>query len=431
MDVRASPALVLKAVRISTAILCMNGQTTQRIIEDAALVGSALGYKINVFPSWNQFIITLDHQTDAVTDKHHPQTCLTPIPMIEVLDVMPVGVDMNKVSRTSRTLDQLCTGALSVEQALEQLDQIAKLPPASTLRFSLMAGLGAAALALIFGVVEPLTLFVIFLSAALGAAVRRLIAQCTKNIFAQPFIAALIAGVVGAILHPFNFDSTLQFIEVCPCMILVPGAHIINGSLDFARGRISFGMSRLVFAGLIVLMICLGLLLGLWLGGQTLAPQVVSDTLPLWADMLAASLAIAAFGTFFSMPWRELSIPMVIGAVAHALRWSVIDWSHDAVFGAAAACLFAGIVATPLAHRLKLPFAALAFSSVVSLMPGVFLFRMSSELVEIYKLGGQSTQSILGYAASDAMTTMMICLAIAFGLIIPKLVIDRLFYHVQ
>jgi len=160
MDVRVSPALVLKAVRISTAILCVNGQTTQRIIEDAALVGSALGYRISVFPSWNQFIITLDSQTDAVTDERHPQAC--PTPMIEVLDVMPVGVDMNKVSRTSRTLDQLCTGALSVEQALEQLEQIAKLPPASTLRFTLMAGVGAAALAMIFGVVEPLTLLIIF-----------------------------------------------------------------------------------------------------------------------------------------------------------------------------------------------------------------------------------------------------------------------------
>jgi uncharacterized membrane protein YjjB (DUF3815 family) len=160
-----------------------------------------------------------------------------------------------------------------------------------------------------------------------------------------------------------------------------------------------------------------------------IAPDVAGQSLPLALDMLAASVAIAAFGTFFAMPWRVLMIPMAIGAVAHAIRWGVIEVSHDVVIGAAAACFFAGIVATPLAHKLKLPFAALAFVSVVSMMPGVFLFRMSSALVEIYKLGGKSTESILGYAASDAMTTVMICLAIAFGLIIPKLMIDHYFYE--
>ena len=61
-------------------------------------------------------------------------------------------------------------------------------------------------------------------------------------------------------------------------------------------------------------------------------------------------------------------------------------------------------------------------------MPGVFLFRMSSALIEIYKLGDKSTDAILGQAASDAMSAMMICLAIAFGLIVPKLVLDRYIY---
>jgi hypothetical protein len=420
-----SPALALKIISVSSRILCINGQTTQRILDSAASLATSLGYSVTVIPSWDHFIIKLD-MVDAVTDEtRHSDT------RIEILDVSPVGVDMNKVNETLVVLDKVRAGLLPVEQGLKRLEEISALPPASLERFVLMAGLGAVALGLIFGVTDGYSLLAIFISAALGGAARKTVARYTRNLFAQPLTAALLAGLLGALLQTLKFDLSLQFIEVAPCMILVPGVHIINGSLDLARGRMSLGIARLTYSGLIILMICLGLLLGLWLGGETLAPNVVGQPLPLAFDMLAASLAIAAFGTFFSMPWRLLLVPMAVGAMAHALRWGVIAISDDVVIGAAAACFFVGIVATPLAHKLKLPFAALGFASVVSMMPGVFLFRMSSGLVEIYKLGGKSTESILGYAASDAMTALMICMAITFGLIIPKLVIEHFFYERQ
>jgi uncharacterized membrane protein YjjP (DUF1212 family) len=418
-----SPALALKIIAVSTRILCINGQTTQRISESAASLAKSLGYSVTIIPSWDHCMIKLD-----ALDKATDETRLNDA-RIEILDVSPVGVDMNKVNETLVVLDKVRAGLLPVEQGLKQLEEISALPPASLARFVLMAGLGAVALGLIFGVTDGYSLLAIFISAALGAVARKTVARYTRNLFAQPLSAALLAGLIGALLQSLKFDLSLQFIEVAPCMILVPGVHIINGSLDLARGRISLGIARLTYSSLIILMICLGLLLGLWLGGETLAPNAIGQPLPLVFDMLAASLAIAAFGTFFSMPWRLLLVPMAVGAVAHALRWGVIAISHDVVIGAAAACFFVGIVATPLAHKLKLPFAALGFASVVSMMPGVFLFRMSSGLVEIYKLGGKSTESILGYAASDAMTALMICMAITFGLITPKLVIEHFFYE--
>ncbi len=41
-------------------------------------------------------------------------------------------------------------------------------------------------------------------------------------------------------------------------MVLVPGPHLLNGAIDFARTRVALGIARLVYAGLIVLMICAG-----------------------------------------------------------------------------------------------------------------------------------------------------------------------------
>ena len=70
-----------------------------------------------------------------------------------------------------------------------------------------------------------------------------------------------------------------------------------------------------------------------------------------------------------------------------------------------------------------MPFAAIGFASVVSMMPGVFLFRMASGLVQLASSPEKSWEIMAG-TFTDGAVAVLIILAMSFGLVVPKLVID-------
>jgi uncharacterized membrane protein YjjP (DUF1212 family) len=410
------PTDVLHLLSAGVTLLFENGQTTERVSSAGTRLGAALGYSAIVLPRWGEVNIRIDGLAD---------------PRQQVLAATPTGVDMNKVIATIKVIDDVCDSRITAAAARSSFEAIARFPAVGLARFALFAAAGASALGVIFGAAHWFSLILIALSAGIGACLRRGVGRISRNLFVQPFSAALLAGIIGAVAVRLQLSSALRLVAVCPCMVLVPGPHLLNGAIDLVRGRLPLGASRIGYAGLIILMICAGLLVGLSLGGVSLPASGPSSPVPLGCDVVAAGVAVAAYGTFFAMPWRMLPIPILTGMLAHTCRWLIITTGGASVeTGALVACLVVGIIVTPLADRLRLPFAALGFASVVSLIPGIFLFRMAAGLVALMAPGEKVSADLLLGTVTDGATALLILLAMAFGLIAPKMLIEHFYPNI-
>jgi uncharacterized membrane protein YjjB (DUF3815 family) len=392
----ADQALVARAV----ALLHSNGQSTAVTLAAVDRLNAGLGTSFTLIPSWT---------SSTLLDGAAP-------PLVTAAP--PTSVAMRSVATVMSTVDAIGARRAGRTDLTAALDRAAGFGPAHLGVFVLACATGSAALSIIFGAEDATAVLLVALSAALGGLLRRLLARIGIGAIGQVFAAAFLAGLIGGLAVNADLSSSLRLIAVCPAMILVPGPHVLNGTLDLLSARIPLGSARLGYAAVLLVSIASGLALALALSGTGLPVEPAARSVGLWLDVLAAAVAAASYSVYFAMPYTFIVWPVLVGAAAHTLRWwALTDLGANIAVGAFLACLLVGIVLAPVADRLHLPFAAVGFASVVSLIPGVYVFRMLDALATLPSGG---TADSLVAALSDGITAALIVLGMGVGLAVPR-----------
>lgn len=389
----------------ASATLHASGESTSVTLAAVDRMNHGLDTDAELIPAWTS--VTLAERGRSTGVATAPRIVLAP----------PTGIAMNAVSTLMRTIDKVGVGSATESDLAAALADARKMRPADIWLFLLACATGSAALAVIFGAQDATAVGLAAGSAVLGGVARRTLAHLHVGPIGQVFTAALIAGLIGGFAVHADLSSALRLIAVCPAMILVPGPHILNAALDLLSLRIPLGFARLGYAALLLLSIGTGLAIGLAAFGTGLPPTPPGREVALGLDVLAAGIAAASYPVYFAMPLRLIWWPVVVGAVAHGLRWVVMDvWGWNIAAGALVACLFVGFALAPVARATHIPFAGIGFAAVVSLVPGVYIFRTIDALGVLTFAGGSSPS--LG-ALTDGATAVFVIMAMAAGLVIP------------
>ena len=87
--------------------------------------------------------------------------------------------------------------------------------------------------------------------------------------------------------------------------------------------------------------------------------------------------------------------------------------------------MLVSLIATPVVDRLHLPFAAVAFSRYF-LDAGFFLFNSATGLVELVSIAPAAPTALLADIVNSGITAFLIITAMTFGLLLPRMLFERL-----
>lgn len=397
----------LDTVMKAAVLLQESGQSTSMTLVAVDRLNMGLGVRSTLIPSWASLLLA------------GPR----PAGPVRVASVSPVGVNMRRVASAMTTIDRAEDGPLERDAVDREFDAAAALKTSNTVVFTVACATGAAALAVVFGVADVLAVLLVGAAAAAGGLIRRGLGRYGVGTLPQAFAAATVAGLVGAAAVHCHLGAATGLVAVCPGMVLVPGPHVLNGALDLLALRISLGIARLGYATLILFAIAAGLILGLHLGGQTLSVTGTAASVPLHAAVLAAGVAAGSYPVYFSMPYRMIGWPVAAGMLARAVYWALTGWKVDLPTAALLSCLLVGVLLIPVSHFLRIPFAAIGFAAVVALVPGVYVFRMLSGIMQ---LQAGATPQLVAATVSDAAVATTVVAGMAIGLVVPMRVRDVL-----
>lgn len=341
-----------------------------------------------------------------------------------VREVSRVRVDSARIAALedlSRHLPAPCT-ATTLEAALDRVSRTVTAVWPGWVSI-LSAGLACAGFAILnrFTLLDAL---VVLVAASAGQAARRRLARRWLNQFGTAALAAAVASLVYLAVTAALTATGWGVLEhvhgpgyVASLLFLVPGFPMITAILDMARLDFTAGLGRAAYAFGLVTAATLSAWVVSWTAGLEPLATHTAVGWP-WAGLIygaATFVGVAGFAVLFNSTPRMVLTAATLAVVGNLIRLGLGDLGLPLQLSAALGGLTVGMLAAPVAPRLRLPRITLTVPACVIMVPGAAMYRT------MYWLNVGQVGKALGFGA-DAVLTVI---AIACGLAVARMATDR------
>ncbi len=386
-------------------LLLENGAETAEVQKMVTRFAAGLGCEARLIVTYEALMLTL------VSDARF-RTKVGP-------HLTGMNVNMTAVDVLNRIVDQAARGELKLEEIHKELDVMERGPPAYPRAITAVAlGLTAASLSKLFGG-DWIVFLITFVAGICGTFIRQELGRRHANPFLVPFVAALISGIIGGLGVRLSHVAAPALCLIAPGMIIVPGVPLINGIWDTIRNHMTLGLSRLGFAGLVVLAIAFGLFVATMITGVRIPIDSPAPVLSVAEDALFSALAAIGYVFLFNVPVRLCWACVICGVCSHTLRTAVEHFGIDIVTATLLGALAVGFLAQAFARWFRAPPAAFAFPGVVAMVPGSYAFRAIIGALQIAQAGADAPAPLIAETTSLTIASLLLTGAIAVGLAAP------------
>jgi uncharacterized membrane protein YjjP (DUF1212 family) len=318
-------------------------------------------------------------------------------------------------------MDNLCEGHLGIEEARQRLESVKRTAPLyQRWLVAIFFGIATSAFALLLGG-DWGTIIISGIASGVGYIVRQQLGRRDLILFAQPFSAGLIGGILGSIVIRQGWTLTPALCLVVPALMIVPGPHFINSVDDLLENHMETSAFRLMLAMSIVFAGAFGVLFGGWLALSD-APEATSSAPPinitLFLDVVLASIAAGGVGISYNSPMRALSISILCGFVGHGIRFICLKNGVGIASATLIGCLPIGVISDIAVRRLRMPFSAVAFAGAVTMMPGLFIYQSIAGGIRLAVAQTEADPALVTATFAPLFKAALVVSAMTIGLVL-------------